>query len=476
MPYALFLVSDRIRLLMLDCSCAPLLQPLAVVAAQSPQIAEWFAGTVLIPRLGDPAPKLVMTEAARALRLLGDSRYAMQANSVLLAVSPRHADWNLPLPLEVAVRAVSAFPRSATRIYHLSLVFAAHMQQNCAEVAQLLASSSEQQTSGELLLAAIVAARRLRSVAGLQACLSSLAGGWPKTCLRAAFGELGTVPPELASAALTPLTLGEQLAVSFVIALGAGVAEDVDAASVLSRADWKRVSSDSSPLEVECRHAIKSDAVYLAMRVTNNSGVRMANVRLQVGVGRNVVLTCGSVQHQVTDLGPGQSVTFQGVLPLTLPLNGPLLFVPSVVLFPAASAPTSSGALAGRSFSCVSYAASMEATRRPIRNLSPADFSQFWNIFPFSCVENIRATAVPDLTKCVQAHGCFVSASAAIVRAQLACATCGDMMLLLLVQAEKRGNAWVVRIATRSHCSDALLELKNSGGAASVIGLKGVPL
>jgi hypothetical protein len=473
-PTALFLVSDRVRLLMPDASCAPLLIPLAVVAAQSPAIAEWFAATVLVPRLSEPAPKVVMVEAARALRLLGDAKYALQANSVLLVTAPRFADWRLPLPLDSAVRAASSFPRVATRVFHLSCVLEAHMERGSTDVAPLLASANEAQAA-ELLLAAVVAGRRLSSVSALQSCAVSAASGWPKTCLRNALVQLdGAVTPELASVPVVPVAENDPLPVAYAIALGAGELREPDLVTALVVASWTRVSADSSPLEIECRHAVGVETVLLAVRMTNVSGTRLSNVRLCVGVPAVIVPFSGAVQHLAPDLAPQQSVVFSSTLPLSLPAIVPLSFKLTFVFFPTSVAPTSSSALAGRTFSCAPYAASIAATRRPLRKLSPADFAPFWNVFVYSCVETLRATALPNLSALGEAHCCFLSSSATIVRAQLATVTACDAVVLILFQAEKRDKLWHVRLTSRSHNSDALLEMQNNGGAAAVATLRGV--
>ena len=473
-PTALFLVSDRVRMLMPDASCAPLLHPLAVVAAQSPTISEWFAGTVLLPRLSEPAPRLVMIEAARALKLLGDAKYALQANSVLLVTAPRFAEWRLPLPLDSAVRAASSFPRTATRVHCLSRVLEAHMERGSGDVAPLLAAAADPQ-AGELLLAAVVAGRRLRSLPALQACAVSAAGGWPKVCLRAALVDLGgAVPPELAALPSVPLTDdGHHLPLAFAIALGAGEAPELEVVNALAVAPWVRVSADSSPIEIECRHALGSENMLLAVRMTNVSGTRLPNVRLCIGVPAGIVPVSGAVQHLAPDLAPQQSVAFSSNLPLKLPAVAPLSFKLSFVMFPTSVAPASSSALVGRSFSCAPYVASIAATRRPLRSFSPADFAQFWNVFVFSCVETVQAPSLPDVAGLSHVHCSFVSADATTVRAQLATVTACDMVLLILFQAEKRNKTWLVRMTARSHCGEALLEMQSNGGAAAVVALKG---
>jgi hypothetical protein len=53
------------------------------------------------------------------------------------------------------------------------------MERGSGDVAPLLASAADSRAS-ELLLAAVVAGRRLRSVPALQACAVSAANGWPK--------------------------------------------------------------------------------------------------------------------------------------------------------------------------------------------------------------------------------------------------------------------------------------------------------
>jgi hypothetical protein len=71
-------------------------------------------------------------------------------------------------------------------------------------------------------------------------------------------------------------------------------------------------------------------------------------------------------------------------------------------------------------------------------------------------------------------HVCFFFASASCVRAQIACVTTTDAILLCLFQAEHLANSWNAVCSVRSNDPDALVELHANGGTLSLFpGIRG---
>ena len=362
-PSSFFLVSERVKSLTTDPLIAPMLVPLARVAQRlGAPAADWLSLNVLVPRLGEPYPRVVVVEAARALQLIGDHKTVFQASVALLDVSPRLADWALPLPLDVAMRTMASFVRSSVRVALLSQCFSAYMGRG-AESSVIHALEVDSHASPETMMAAVLAARRSKNLSAAQACFG-LASGWPKSLAKSAVLELGG---KCDSADLSPTALAfvEPAVVGYWVAAGASVSlwqenEIVRARAELKKAVWTRVSPDSSAMEVECSHALAGETCLVAVRLRNMTLLRLGNVRLSMSIAQNATFSSAAVQqHFLPELAPNQVVSYVFSFVVKLPFTSALSFAPLIVFLPATVA-TSSSALSGRAFACSVYAASIK--------------------------------------------------------------------------------------------------------------------
>lgn len=153
---------------------------------------------------------------------------------------------------------------------------------------------------------------------------------------------------------------------------------------------------------MECRHGLSDNFCLLAVRITNTSTIRLTSLRISVAVSADV---SSPVAHNCAELAPNQSQTFLSVLNLHLPMSSALVFSPVVVLTPSV-APIGSGDLAGRTFACRPFHASIRFSerkekkrhflierknsvlRRPLV-IVPSDFVCLWNLFAPSVVERL---------------------------------------------------------------------------------------
>lgn len=388
-------------------------------------------------------------------------------------------------------------PNIMVRPLHDSSVEHINMLPGALQENMFKASPGEPPTTLVIFVLSVCGRRAARS--GAAAVLVSMRDQWHgdpvlRSFIRSSIQQLNRPPTNLkcpqfsffspASAAVEPFAQGssDSLALSYVLALGmpegfVAVSKKQTQLQARVRA-WTRVSSDSSPLLIHCRHEVNlaRGRLTLRVRVRNTTSLKLPNVKLSLNVPPALepedALSGSSQMFQVlSDMGPDRVVKYSWdfYLPRNSCMTFPLSFSFDFTFAP--SAPSTTQVLYGRTMYCTPYEPSLDWTLCPLV-ITPAIWTGMWSKFGASfsetfCVDTLAANKLIMDNPTI--HGTFVWNDEKTIRCLFSCVTLCKRIVLIRFVAEHAYDRWIIDCEVRSFDSQALWELQLNGGVPKLL-------